>query len=155
MAVIYFLILLQKIGGVKILQNLETTGYLILMPLEGFQNLDCSLITSLLLLQSHHVPNYSESSVTDFKSLHSTDGFKGWESFLSNELHTDFYFELEYLQRCTFPPLASCSSPITSSPLCDFLGISGLKAPVSAEYVPLVLFLKAVPDNPFYQGTLK
>lgn len=87
MTVIYFLILSQKIGGVKTLQNLDTTEYLILIPLEGFQNLDCGLITSPLLLQSHGVPNYSDSSVTDFKSRHSTDGFKDWESFLSHKLH--------------------------------------------------------------------
>lgn len=41
------------------LQNLDTTEYLILIPLEGFQNLDCGPITSLLRVQSHSVPNYS------------------------------------------------------------------------------------------------
>jgi len=93
MTVIYFLILLQKTGGIKMLQNFDKTKYLISIPFTRFQNLDCGLITSPLLLQSHDVPSYSESSVTDFKSLHSTDGFNGWESFLSHKLHTDFYFE--------------------------------------------------------------
>lgn len=44
MTVIYFLILLQKIGGVKILQSKDATEYLLLMPLEGFQSLDWGLI---------------------------------------------------------------------------------------------------------------
>lgn len=99
------------------------------------------------------VPKYSEASGTILRLLRAQKCSKIGNPFCPT--HRDFYFELlQYLQKCTFPLLASCSSPKTPS-LHDFLDMSGFKAPLCAEYVPLVLFLKAVPDNPFYQGTLK